>query len=182
MFSRLFTRRRHNEAIAYSLYGAIVAQSRMPAFYARLDVPDTLDGRFDMIVLHGFLLFHRLKGEHADDRRLGQDVFDIFLKDMDRSLREIGVSDIGVPKRLKTMAEAFYGRVAAYDSAIASGDRAALVDALSRNVYPDGGGDAAGVLADYVARAVGALSRQPLAALLAGALEFPLILVASEPV
>lgn len=182
MFSRLFARRRRNEAIAYSLYGTIVAQARQAALYAELNVPDTLDGRFDMIVLHGFMLFHRLKGEGEDDRRLGQDVFDIFLKDMDRSLREIGVSDIGVPKKLKKMAEAFYGRVAAYDSAISAGDRAALVDALSRNVFPDGGGEATVIrLANYVERAVAALARQPLAAILAGSIHFPTILVAEEP-
>lgn len=174
MFQRLFARRRRNEAIAYALYGAIVAQARQPALYADLNVPDTLDGRFDMIVLHAFLLFHRLKGEAADERRIGQDVFNIFLKDMDRSLREMGVSDIGVPKKMKKMAEAFYGRVAAYDSALSAGDRTALADALARNVFPDSGGEApVPRLAAYVEAAAAAMAAAPLEAILAGRIDFP---------
>ncbi|MCX5480307.1 ubiquinol-cytochrome C chaperone [Kaistia geumhonensis] len=173
MFERLFARRRRNEAIAYALYGTIVAQARQPAFYAAYKVPDTLDGRFDMIVLHGFLLFHRLKGENEDNRRLGQEVFDIFLKDMDRSLRELGVSDIGVPKKLKKMAEAFYGRMAAYDSALSSGDLGALEAALTRNLFPDGGGEAVPRIAAYVVASAADLARQPLDRILAGSLSFP---------
>ena len=178
MFERLFARRRRNEAIAYALYGTIVAQARQPVFYAAFKVPDTLDGRFDMIVLHGFLLFHRLKGESEDHRRLGQEVFDIFLKDMDRSLRELGVSDIGVPKKLKKMAEAFYGRVAAYDSALSSGDGPALDAALARNLFPDGGGEAVPEIAAYVVASAAELARQPLDEILAGSLSFPALPVA----
>ncbi len=174
MFQHLFGRRRRNEAIAYSLYGTIVAQARQPVLYADFNVPDTLDGRFDMIVLHASLLFHRLKSETAEHRRLGQDVFNLFLKDMDRNLREMGVSDIGVPKKLKKMAEAFYGRLAAYDSALSAGDGAALADALSRNVFPDGGGDlTVPPLVAYVEAAARAVALQPVEAILAGQFAFP---------
>ncbi len=174
MFQHLFGRRRRNEAIAYSLYGTIVAQARQPALYADFDVPDTIDGRFDMIVLHASLLFHRLKSEDADRRRLGQDVFNLFLKDMDGSLREMGVSDIGVPKKLKKMAEAFYGRLGAYDSALTSGDGAALGDAIARNVFPEGGGDVAVPrLVGYVQQAARIAAAEPVEAILAGRFAFP---------
>jgi len=173
MFRRLFTRNRRNEAIAYSLYGAIVAQARQPALYTDFAVPDTLDGRFDMIVLHGFLLFHRLKDESAENRQVGQDVFDIFLKDMDGTLREMGVGDISVPKKLKKMAEAFFGRIRAYDEALLSGDHAKLVDAIERNVFPDGAPAGAGErIASYVEAAVVTLSAQPLATILSGDLDY----------
>ena len=174
MFQNLFGRRRRNEAIAYSLYGTIVAQARQPVLYADFAVPDTLDGRFDMIVLHASLLFHRLKHEAAEHRRLGQDVFNLFLRDMDRNLREMGVSDIGVPKKLKTMAEAFYGRLAAYDSALSAGDGDALGAALSRNIFPDGGGDrAVPRLAAYIQEAARAVAAQPVEAILTGRFVFP---------
>lgn len=183
MFHRLFARRRRNEAIAYSLYGTIVAQAREPALYRDWNVPDTLDGRFDMIVLHAFLLFHRMKSETPDERRIGQLVFDIFLKDMDRNLREMGVSDVGVPKKLKKMAEAFYGRVQAYDVAITAGDHAALADAITRNVFPDGGGEAgAKALTDYAEAAVRLLAAQPVDEILAGRIAFPVLADTPAPV
>jgi len=182
MFRRLFTRNRRNEAIAYSLYGAIVAQARQPALYTEFAVPDTLDGRFDMIVLHGFLLFHRLKDETPEDRQVGQDVFDIFLKDMDGTLREMGVGDISVPKKLKKMAEAFFGRIRAYDEALMSGDRAKLVEAIERNVFPDGAPAGAGErIADYVQASVVGLAAQPLSAIRSGTLDYSSLPPSSLP-
>lgn len=173
MFRRLFARNRRNEAIAYSLYGAIVAQARQPALYTEFGVADTLDGRFDMIVLHGFLLFHRLKSESEADRQIGQDVFDIFLKDMDGTLREMGVGDISVPKKLKKMAEAFFGRIRAYDEALLSEDKTALVDAIERNVFPDGApAGVAAQMAAYVDSTVNLLAAQPLDAILSSKLDF----------
>ena len=174
MFRRLFARRRRNESIAYSLYGAIVAQARQPAFYLDFEVPDTLDGRFDMIVLHAFLLLNRIRGESEADRAIGQQVFDAFVADMDRSLREIGVGDMGVPKRVKRMAEAFYGRVGAYGTAINAPEPSALDDAIGRNIFPDSPDRAAaGRLAAYVRAAAASLAAQPTAAILAGTIEFP---------
>lgn len=174
MFQRLFARRRNNAGIAYSLYGAIVAQAREPALYREFGVPDTLDGRFDMIVLHAFLFLNRMKTASEDQRQLGQDVFDEFLKDMDRNLREMGVSDIGVPKRLKKMAQSFYGRVGAYDSALSDPDHEALAAAIGRNVFPGAEAAAAGAaLASYVRAAAAALANQPVEQLLAGRVEFP---------
>ena len=102
-------------------------------FYADWGVPDTLDGRFDMISLHAFLVLDRLKGTEQAFR---QGLVDEFFADMDRSLREMGVGDLSVGKKVRKMAEVFYGRVAAYDQALAGPD-GALEAAIARNVFPD---------------------------------------------
>lgn len=113
------------------VYEAIVAAARHPTAYAAWGVPDTLDGRYDMICLHTYLVLDRLKGQAAE---LRQNLVDEMFRDMDRSLRELGVSDISVGKKVRKMAEIFYGRVTAYDAALAEG-REALAAALARNVY-----------------------------------------------
>jgi len=133
IFARLFRRGPAADEAA-AVYLAIVAQARQPGFFARLGVPDTLDGRFEMIALHAALVIRRLKGGGAGAQALAQEVFDAFFADMDRNLREIGVGDLGVGRKVNQMAEALYGRMAAYDSGLAGG-RALLTDALRRNVY-----------------------------------------------
>lgn len=130
ILKRLFQRSAKAER---SCYEAIVAAARHPTFYADWGVPDTLDGRFDMIALHTFLVLDRLKGEEPAFR---QALVDEFFADMDRSLREMGVGDLSVGKKVRKMAEAFYGRLAAYDQALA-GEAAALEGALARNIFPD---------------------------------------------
>jgi cytochrome b pre-mRNA-processing protein 3 len=149
MFDRLLRRGRPEGDIAARLYGAIVAQARHPVFYERFGVADTVTGRFEMVVVHLALVVDRLQGS-AGDPALAQAVFDVFCVDMDRSLRELGIGDLGVPRRMKEMGEAFYGRARVYRESLAAGDRAALADALHRNVLGNGAGDAA-ALADYVA-------------------------------
>jgi cytochrome b pre-mRNA-processing protein 3 len=124
----LFARRPNS---AEALYAAIVAAARRPKFYAELSVPDTVDGRFDMIVLHMFLVLRRLKDETPE---LCQNLTDTFFKDMDRSLREMGVGDLSVGKKVRKMAEAFHGRLNAYAKALGQGDTA-LAESLERNVY-----------------------------------------------
>lgn len=118
---------------AENLYGAIVTAARQPVFYDKWGVPDTVDGRFDMIVLHLFLVLDRLRGENAH-AAVAQAVTDTFFDDMDRSLREMGVGDLSVGKKVRKMAEAYYGRVAAYGKAIDSAD-GSLERALTRNVF-----------------------------------------------
>jgi cytochrome b pre-mRNA-processing protein 3 len=115
-------------------YEAIVAAARHPVFYAEWGVADTLDGRFDMISLHAFLVLDRLKGIESE---FCQELVDEFFRDMDRSLREMGVGDVSVGKKVRKMAEVFYGRAAAYDRAMASPE-ALLPEAISRNVFPEG--------------------------------------------
>jgi cytochrome b pre-mRNA-processing protein 3 len=168
-------RRRRNQASADALYVALVEQARAPVFYAVLGVPDTVDGRFDMIALHAFLLLHRLRGEPtATD--LAQSVFDLMFDDMDRNLREMGVGDLSVGKRIKTMASAFYGRIAAYDAALAVDDPDVLEDALRRNLFRGStpGGEQLAAMATYMRDQAASLADQPLDRLLAGEVAFTL--------
>jgi cytochrome b pre-mRNA-processing protein 3 len=130
ILKRLFRRSPSPER---SCYEAIVAAARHPAFYADWGVPDTLDGRFDMISLHAFLVLDRLKGTEQAFR---QGLVDELFADMDRSLREMGVGDLSVGKKVRKMAEVFYGRLAAYDKAVA-GPPEALEAAIARNILPD---------------------------------------------
>lgn len=179
MLFRLFRRDPQADTIA-ALYGAIVAQARRPAFYLAYGVPDTAEGRFEMIVLHLALLCRRLgraepvagPPERAQAHSLSQGVFDMFCRDMDHNLREMGVTDVGVPKKMRKLGEAFYGRLGAYDRALAAEDADALATALVRNVH--GGASAVTpVLARYARRAAQRLDTAPTADLLAGRVSFP---------
>lgn len=166
--------RRRTQPSEYALYGAIVAQSRQAAFYANLGAPDTVDGRFDMIILHAMLLFRRLQGEGKEAVAVSQSVFDIFFADMDGSLREMGISDNAVPKKVKRMAEAFFGRAAAYGAAIDAGDLNALAAAVDRNFFPENSTPAAAMaLARYAMAAGPALAATPLSDILAARLPWP---------
>lgn len=129
--------RRKSRDAAQSLYAEIVAQARQPEFYQSYFVPDTIDGRYDMITLHAVLLFRRLRGEAKDASRLSQSVFDTFFSDMDASLRELGVSDVRVGKKIGKMAEAFYGRADAYVPLLDQKDQKGLALALQRNIWPE---------------------------------------------
>jgi cytochrome b pre-mRNA-processing protein 3 len=134
MMFHFFRRNPHDRTIA-SLYGMIVAQARAVPFYSSYGVPDTVSGRFEMVVLHAVLLLHRLESEPASLRRLGQALFERFCQDMDGSLREMGVGDLAVPAKMRKIGEAFYGRQAAYVAALAACNREPLVAALARNVF-----------------------------------------------
>jgi cytochrome b pre-mRNA-processing protein 3 len=117
---------------AEATYAAVVAQARRPEFYAQLGVPDTLDGRFELVALHTFLILRRLKSQ--GEGGAGQALVDLFIQDMDASLRELGAGDLGVGRKVKAMAQAFYGRIAAYDAGLADGAES-LEAALRRNLY-----------------------------------------------
>jgi cytochrome b pre-mRNA-processing protein 3 len=152
-----------------SCYEAIVAAARHPVFYADWGVPDTLDGRFDMITLHTFLVLDRLKGEEQAFR---QGLVDELFADMDRSLREMGVGDLSVGKKVRKMAEVFYGRVAAYDQALA-GAPGALEAALARNIFPEQReGAGPGLLAAHVTGQRGHLAAQEAGAIAGGSVHF----------
>ncbi len=135
--------RRRPEQATRDLYAAIVAQARQPQFYTHFDVPDTIDGRFDLISLHAMLVFIRLRGEGYAGKTRSQAVFDLFFVDMDHALRELGASDTSVPRKVKRMAELFYGASQSYMSALEEDDaaaaqgkpRAELALALQRNIY-----------------------------------------------
>ena len=157
------------------LYGAIVAQGRRPAFYADYGVADTPAGRFEMILLHLILFVRRLRRESAPIRALGQGVFDLFCRDMDHSFREMGIGDLAVPKHMRRVAEAFYGRAAAYDEAIAGSDEEQLATVLARNVFPESVDPSAGArrLARYVRGAIEALEREEADAFAQAHVRFP---------
>jgi cytochrome b pre-mRNA-processing protein 3 len=133
-FFRLLGRNR-DERTGYQLYGAAVAAARQPAFYAGLGVPDTLDGRFDLVGLHVFLLIRRLRALPPPGPALAQAVFDAMFNDMDLNLREMGVGDLSVGKRVRAMWEAFHGRSSAYQAALEGRDAMKLAEALERNVW-----------------------------------------------
>lgn len=166
ILKRLFNRSTPPERAAYE---AIVAAARHPGFYASWHVPDTVDGRFDMIALHMFLVLDRLKGEEAEFR---QRLVDEFFRDMDRSLREMGVGDLSVGKKVRKMAEVFYGRVAAYDQAVA-GNGDTLETVISRNIYPDGApAGSANRLAGYLYGSRQHLSTQKARDMASGQIDF----------
>jgi cytochrome b pre-mRNA-processing protein 3 len=150
MMLRLFRRSPRDDSIA-ALYGAIVAQAREPAFYEAYGVPDTVSGRLEMIMLHLILVVGRLAAEPKAARQIGQALFDHFCHDMDDNLREMGVGDLAVPRQMRRVGEAFYGRKAAYEAAFAAPDAQALTEALARNVYAQPAATpGAALLADYV--------------------------------
>ena len=157
-----------------SLYGVIVAQARHPLFYAAYGVPETLDGRFDMIVLHLCLVMRRLRSGSSEVRAVSQRLFDLFCSDMEHNLREIGVSDLSIPKEMRRLGEAFYGRAGAYDRALDAGEEAALAAVLGRNVFAEDGPPAQVLwLAAYVRKVEGQLALQEPAELARGILRWP---------
>jgi cytochrome b pre-mRNA-processing protein 3 len=167
-------RRDRHERTGFRLYGAAVAAARAPALYAVLGVPDTLDGRFEMVGLHAFLLIDRLRREASPGPDLAQAVFDAMFSDMDVTLREMGVGDLSVGKRVREMWEAFHGRAAAYEAALADSDDGALSAALGRNVWrgvtpPQGAPEA---LARMARAQQAGLAEQNLAALATGDARF----------
>jgi cytochrome b pre-mRNA-processing protein 3 len=176
-------RRNSQTRTIHALYGAIVAQARSVTFYADYRVPDTVEGRFDLIVLHLVLLLNRL-GRSAEAARglgqallgqalIGQELFDAFCGDLDANLREMGVGDLAVPKRMQAFAEAFYGRQAAYLAALDAADQRVFEKALARNIFPAGNEAGAAQLARYARAAVTSLDAQDDGALLRGEVVFP---------
>ena len=159
MISRIF--RRKPSPAAVSLYDQIVAQARSPDFYRDYGVSDTVDGRFEMIVLHLFLLLYRLESSGDSGAALGQQVFDRFCQDMDENLREIGVSDLKVPREMRRVGEAYYGRAQVYRGALHDTEK--LTAALARNVLVAGQPSGALQLAAYMERVAQRLAGQQLA-------------------
>ncbi|RXH14305.1 ubiquinol-cytochrome C chaperone family protein [Bradyrhizobium guangzhouense] len=155
-----------------AIYGMIVTQAREPKFYRDLGVPDTVNGRFDLLLLHLWLLLRRLRTVAQGGAELSQGLFDRFCEDMDDNLREMGVGDQTVPKRMRAFGEAFYGRVQAYDQAIAAGIEA-LAQAICKNILNGAGLDQARRLAAYAIAADADLGQAGDAALLQGSFRFP---------
>lgn len=174
MFKTLFgLDRTASREIVDRLYDEIVAAARQPVFYENWGVPDTPLGRFEMLALHVFLFLERARAGGPDLGEIAQDLTDEFFKDVEHSLRELGIGDIGVPKRMKKLAKMFYGRAEAYRLAVEAGDGDALAAALARNVRPDAGRWAdADALAAYVLAVSGDLSAQEHGQFAAGQIRF----------
>ncbi|WP_309086106.1 ubiquinol-cytochrome C chaperone family protein [Chelativorans sp.] len=165
--------RRTRRVVVDALYGEIVAAARRPRFYSAWQVPDTPLGRFEMLSLHLFLILHRLREEKGPSRDLAQELTDQFFLDVDHSLRELGIGDLGVPKRMKKLARMFYGRLSSYGQAVDAGDQAALAEALRRNIAPERAvWSEAAALSAYVMEAHHALAAHAADEFLAGKLRF----------
>lgn len=139
----------------YAMYGVAGEQARLPVFFEALEVEDSFDGRFDLLVLHIHLVMRRLRALEKDGKRARQHLFDVFIKDIDQGLRLAGVGDIGIGHRVKKMSNAYYGRVIAYDEALDGGEPGALDQALHRNLYRARAvsPDTLSAMADYVCAA-----------------------------
>ncbi len=170
MLSRINSPKR----IAAELYGDVVGAARAPAFYADLGVPDTIEGRYEMIVLHVVLLLRRLRQSGAGQKRLSQALVDFMAADLDRSIRELGVGDMSVGKFMKRLGEGLYGRAAAYNKALDDRDIPALEAAALRNIY-DGYEPEERILATiacYIQAQHDHLSGQPIEPIAAGHVVF----------
>lgn len=169
MFSRLF-KTDHRKQIARRLYESLVRAARTPEFYGPEGVEDSVDGRFDMIVLHAVLVMRRLREGDEAGRDLAQLVFDVMFDDMDAALREMATGDLSVGKKIKIMGEAFYGRAKAYETPLNDGDPAALAEAIERNLFEESPLSAAVCekLASYALESARQLSDQPIDSLLSG--------------
>jgi cytochrome b pre-mRNA-processing protein 3 len=158
------------QAVGRTLYAQVVEQAREPLLYEALGCPDTIEGRFELYTLHLMLLLERLRegGEAAGP--ISQALFDTYLKGLDDALREMGVGDLSVGKKMRRLGEAFYGRGKSYDAAVAElPDQAPLAALLGRTVYEGlEPGPAPQQLAGYVLRQREALAAEPIESLLAG--------------
>jgi cytochrome b pre-mRNA-processing protein 3 len=171
MIFKLFGSRRGDDA-AGSLYARVNAAARVPGLYGAGLIPDTVQGRFESLALHAVVVLRRLRALPAPAPDLAQDFVDRLFLEIERALREIGISDLAVPKRMKDYAKGFYGRAKSYDEALADGDDAALRVAIARNV---GAGDPGAPvrLATYIKEADKRISGLDLAAILSSPDLFP---------
>jgi cytochrome b pre-mRNA-processing protein 3 len=173
MLKSLFGRDTVHET-ATALFSTASEQARLPAFYLDLGVEDSLEGRFEMLALHVYLILRRLKGHGAAPEKVAQGLFDAMFAHLDDGLREMGVGDLVVGKRIRRLAENFYGRVAAYEAALSpDSETDALPATLSRNVYAADGAPSAVPLARYVRQAAAELSAQPVGRIASGVVVFP---------
>jgi cytochrome b pre-mRNA-processing protein 3 len=158
------------------LYASAAVQARSPAFYAAMGAPDTVEGRFELYSLHVALLLRRLKGQGPQAAETAQGLFDAYVQALDDALREMGVGDLSVGKKMRRLGEAFYGRVKNYDEAFAAlPDAAPLAAIIGRTVLMAEGAAEAGPLVDYATAAMARLEAEPLDTLLQGDTSWPAI-------
>jgi cytochrome b pre-mRNA-processing protein 3 len=159
------------QALIERLYDRVAAASRRPWLYLELGIPDTAEGRFETLALHVILVLRRLQQLPAPAGEVAQELTDTFFRHLEGSIRELGVGDVVVPKRMKSLAESFFGRIRAYAAALDAADGAELAKALARNVY--GTDHPAEALAGYVLRSEAELAGLNFDALLQEGRLFP---------
>lgn len=159
----------------YLLYRQLVNQARCPVFYMDFGVPDTVEGRFEMVALHAVLTMRRLKNANPEARAFGQRVFDVMFDDMDQAMREMGVSDLRVGDKIRALAEAYFGRIAAYEDGLTATDNALLYEVVARNVYGEASASQAQIaaMARYMRACDTFLSTQDLGPLMKGEVRYP---------
>lgn len=151
MFARLF-KKDPMKAVGARLYDDVVAAARRPVLYSAAGAPDTVDGRFDMIVLHAVLVMRRLRAGGEAGSAASQALFDRMFDDLDAALREMGTGDLKVGKKIREMGEAFYGRAKAYGDALDTGNAAALGTIIQRNLFDEDGHERAAAAGRTLAR------------------------------
>ena len=173
MFKWLYTRRQR-QGLASDVYNDLVAYARSPAFYLSFGVPDSMLGRFEMICLHAFLLFRRLGKTDNAGRELAQTIHDRMFADLDQTLREQGIGDMGIGKRVKMLARNLYGRIGAYETGLAGG-KDELTDALRRNLYASAtpSDDEVSAMIAYIYAAIEELDGQRTVDIMSGRVVFP---------
>lgn len=161
MIFGLFGKKNSNQAIVDRQYATLTSAARTPAFYESLNVPDTVMGRFEMLSAVMILFFRRTRASATSGQEIAQEIVDAFFQDIDHSIRELGIGDNSVPKRMKKFAGMFYGRLEAYSKAMDANDVPALAMALGRNIHPEAA-DAVDMrgLADWMFAAETELSAQ----------------------
>jgi cytochrome b pre-mRNA-processing protein 3 len=170
MFLDRFFKPRTTQTAGRKLYAAVVEQARRPELYAAFGAPDSVEGRFELYTLHVFLLLDRLRGQGPQAADTSQALFDTYVSALDDALREMGVGDLSVGKKMRKLGEAFYGRVKSYEGAFEALPATAELEALlRRTVYEQGGAENAPKLASYVIGQREGLAAQPLAQILNGA-------------
>ncbi|KQO80354.1 ubiquinol-cytochrome C chaperone family protein [Rhizobium sp. Leaf262] len=132
----LFKKKNNNQAIVDRQYTTLTTAARHPDFYLHLNVPDTVMGRFELLAIVMILYFRRTKSSATSGQEIAQEIIDAFFQDLDHSMRELGIGDQGVPKRMKKFAGMFFGRLESYAAALDNADAEALAAALTRNIYP----------------------------------------------
>lgn len=159
----LFKKKNNNRAIVDRQYNSLTTAARQPGLYLHMGVPDTVIGRFEMLAVVMILYFRRTKSSGTSGQEIAQEIVDAFFQDLDHSMRELGIGDQGVPKRMKKFAGMFYGRLESYAAAMDGADEDALAAALRRNIYPQADETAPDMraLAKWMMVASEALSAQP---------------------
>lgn len=176
MIFGLFRKRNNNQIIVVRQYELLTSAARHPVFYTDYEVPDTVMGRFELLSVVMILFFRRTRSSVTSGQELAQEIVDAFFEDIDYSIRELGIGDNSVPKRMKKLAGMFYGRLESYASAMDGNDRVALAAALRRNIYPkaEEGAASMAALADWMMTAEAHLAAVAEAEIATGSATLPL--------